>query len=277
MANEVVKKEAGSVARKPQPNGALKDIIKGEAFKGCVSSFFSDERNRERFLQVAVNATVKTPALLNCDRNSFLNALMQLASFGLNPDGRNAHMIPYGKVCTLIIDYKGLVTLALRSPRVSKVEAFAVHQNDTFRLTNGEVEHVVDNPFGDRGDVIGYYAVCQFSDGAKKYEVMSKAEVDAVRKRSRAANNGPWVTDYDEMAKKTVFKRLTKWLPVTPELTAAVQKDDEDYENGETKRTVRKVTQDIDFGDEGDGEEDGNGEVLEKDDGGKVVEPEVMS
>lgn len=243
MANEVVK-STNAVAKN---SGSLKDIIKGEAFKGCVSSFFDDEKNRERFLQVAVNATVKTPALLNCDRNSFLNALMQLASFGLNPDGRNAHMIPYGKTCTLIIDYKGLVTLALRSPRVSKVEAFVVYKNDTFRLTNGEVEHIVDNPFGDRGEVVGYYAVCQFNDGVKKFEVMSKAEVDAVRKRSRASNNGPWVTDYDEMAKKTVFKRLTKWLPVTPELTAAVQKDDEEYEN---KRVVRKVTQDLDFGDE---------------------------
>lgn len=226
----------------------LKDIIKGKAFEGLVSSFFEDDRNRQRFLQVAVNATVKTPALKNCDQTSFLNSLMQLASFGLEPDGRNAHLIPYGKTCTLIIDYKGLVALAMRSPRVSKVEAFSVYDKDVFKLINGEVTHEVTDPFGDRGKVIGYYAVCQFSDGTKKYEVMSKTEVDNVRKRSRASNNGPWVTDYDAMAKKTVFKRLTKWLPVTPELTAAIQKDDEEY--ADNKREARGVAQSVDLGDD---------------------------
>ena len=247
MGNEVVKKDAGAVAKKP---AGLKEIIKGEAFKGCVSSFFEDEKNRDRFLQAAVNATVKTPALLNCDRTSFLNSLMQLANFGLNPDGRNAHLIPFGRTVTLVVDYKGLVTLALRSPRVSKVEAFTVHKNDIFKLVNGEVTHEVDNPFGDRGDIVGFYAVCQFTDGVKKFEVMSKTEVDNIRKRSRSGNNGPWVTDYEEMAKKTVFKRLTKWLPVTPELTAAIAKDDEEYED--SRRQGRAAAQTVDFGDDDD-------------------------
>lgn len=214
------------------PAQQLKQTIKGEAFKGAVSAFFGKEENRERFIQAAVNAIVRTPKLGTCDRNSFLMSLMQLAQMGLNPDGRNAHLIPYGSVCTLVVDYKGMVALALRSDKVSKVEAFEVYQNDHFRLVNGEVEHVVDNPFGDRGELVGFYAVCQFKDGTKKYEVMSKKQVDAVRSRSRAANNGPWVTDYNEMAKKTVFKRLTKWLPVTPDLQAAVEHDDNEYRDG---------------------------------------------
>lgn len=215
--------------QKLPPAAQLKAVIKGEAFKGAVSAFFGKEENRERFIQAVVNATVRVPKLVECDRNSFLMSVMQLAQMGLNPDGRNAHLIPYGKTCTLVVDYKGMVTLALRSDKVSKVEAFEVYSNDHFRLINGEVEHIVDNPFMDRGDIVGFYAVCQFSDGTKKYEVMSKAQVDAVRARSKAGNNGPWVTDYNEMAKKTVFKRLSKWLPVTPDLQAAVEHDDEEY------------------------------------------------
>lgn len=232
MADE--KANATAVAKKSAglpPAQQLKETIKSEAFKGAVSAFFGKEENRNRFIQAAVNAIVRVPKLGTCDRNSFLMSLMQLAQMGLNPDGRNAHLIQYGSTCTLVVDYKGMVTLALRSEKVSKVEAFAVYQNDHFRLNNGEVEHVVDNPFGDRGDVVGFYAVCQFSDGTKKYEVMSKAEVDAVRARSRAGGNGPWVTDYIEMAKKTVFKRLSKWLPVTPDLEAAVAHDDEEYKS----------------------------------------------
>lgn len=228
MANELVEKQATAIAKK---QGTLKDLVKSDSFQDAVQGFFTVEANRKRFVQSAVNALTKTPKLGSCDKMSFFGSLMQLASFGLNPDGRNAHLIPYGTTCTLIIDYKGLVTLAMRCDKVSKVEAFVVYANDHFRLVNGEVEHIVDNPWGDRGDVVGYYAVCQFSDGTKKYEVMSKAEVDAVRKRSRAASSGPWVTDYDEMAKKTVFKRLSKWLPVTPELQDAVAKDDEEYQD----------------------------------------------
>lgn len=228
MANELIEKKAGELAKK---GGTLKDLVKSESFNAAVEGFFTVEANRKRFVQSAVNALTKTPKLASCDKMSFFGSLMQLAQFGLNPDGRNAHLIPYGTTCTLVIDYKGFVTLAMRCPRVSKVEAFVVYENDHFRLVNGEVEHVVDNPWSDRGDVVGYYAVCQFSDGVKKYEVMSKAAVDAIRERSRAANSGPWVTDYDEMAKKTVFKRLSKWLPVTPELQDAIAKDDEEYQS----------------------------------------------
>ena len=119
----------------------------------------------------------------------------------------------------------------MRSDKVSKVEAFEVYANDHFRLVNGEVEHIVDNPWDDRGELVGFYAVCQFKDGVKKYEVMSKKEVDSVRERSRAKNSGPWVTDYIQMGRKTVFKRLSKWLPVTPQLQEALAKDDEEYQS----------------------------------------------
>lgn len=254
MANELVEKKAAEVAKK---EGTLKDLVKSESFKDAISGFFTVEANRKRFVQSAVNALTKNPALAKCDKMSFFGCLMQLAQFGLNPDGRNAHPIPFEDrkhnktICTLIIDYKGFVTLALRCPKVSKVEAFEVREKDHFRLVNGEVDHVVDNPWGDRGDVVGYYAVCQFSDGVKKYETMSKADVDAVRNRSRASNSGPWVTDYSEMAKKTVFKRLSKWLPVTPELQEAVAKDDEEYQNSqEFERKARTTAADMLSGDD---------------------------
>lgn len=240
MANETTEKKNELVVKEKvvynlvDMPGSIKSVVKSPAFATAIEGFFMVKANRERFVQSAVNAITKTPALGNCTKESFFASLMQLAQFGLNPDGRNAHLLPYnsknGMICQLIIDYKGLVTLAMRCDKVSKVEAFAVHEKDHFRLVNGEVEHIVDNPWEDRGEVKGYYAVCQFQDGTKKYEVMSKGEVDAVRERSRAKNSGPWVTDYDEMAKKTVFRRLSKWLPVTPELQEAIARDEEEYQ-----------------------------------------------
>ena len=239
MANEMIEKKASAVAKR---NGTLKDLVKSDAFNEAVQGFFSVEANRKRFVQSAVNCITKVPKLASCDKMSFFGSHMQLASFGLEPNGRDAHLIPYGTTCTLIIDYKGLVTLAMRNDKVSKCEAFEVYAKDHFRLVNGEVEHIVDNPWGDRGELVGFYAVCQFKDGTKKYEVMSKHDVDEVRKRSRAGNNGPWVTDYNQMGRKTVFKRLSKWLPVTPELQDAIAKDDEEYKSSTQFDRSSRVT-----------------------------------
>lgn len=227
--NEVVEKKATEVAK--VSGGSLKEILKSDLFSESIEVFFESENNRKRFVQLAVNAITRTPELAKCTKMSFFSSLIQLAQFGLNVDGRNAHLIPYGKNCTLVIDYKGLITLAYRCHDVAKVEAFVVRKNDTFRLVDGEVHWEVDNPFGDRGEVVGYYAMCQFKNGVKKFEVMSRAEVDAIRRRSCNANNGAWVNDYNEMAKKTVFKRLSKWLPVTPELQDAIAQDNEEYEH----------------------------------------------
>lgn len=223
----------------------LRDLVMKDNFKNKIQCMFDTQEMSDRFLQIAVNATVSNPKLMACTKESFLMCLMKLAPTGLMPDGRNAHIIPYGNVATLVIDYKGFVDLAMACPKVSKVEAFIVYENDDCEMVDGEVHHVVPNPFGDRGKMIGAYAVCQFTDGTKKFDTMSKAQIDAVRERSRAKNNGPWVTDYEEMAKKTVFKRLQKWLPVTPRLRAAVDIDNEEYVHNDIRRGARCVKQSI--------------------------------
>ena len=226
-------------------SNTLRDLVMKDNFKNKIQCLFDTQEMSDRFLQIAVNATVSNPKLMTCTKESFLMCLMKLAPTGLMPDGRNAHIIPYGNVATLVIDYKGFVDLAMACPKVSKVEAFIVYENDDCEMVNGEVQHVVSNPFADRGKMVGAYAVCQFTDGTKKFEVMTKAQIDSVRERSKAKNNGPWVTDYEEMAKKTVFKRLQKWLPVTPRLRAAVDIDNEEYVQGDARRGARRVKQSI--------------------------------
>jgi recombinational DNA repair protein RecT len=54
---------------------------------------------------------------------------------------------------------------------------------------------------------------------------MTKDEVDSIKQRSRAGSSGPWVTDYNEMGKKTVFRRLTKWIPLSAEIRDAYERD----------------------------------------------------
>lgn len=213
-----------AVANRP---ATIRDELQGDAFKRAIGQVLPKHLTPDRMARVAIMAMTKNPKLAQCDRASFFGAMMTLSQYGLEPDGRRAHLIPYGTTCQLVIDYKGLVELAMRSGMVSNIHADVVCENDEFSYKNGEVNHE-PNLRKDRGAVFAVYAIAKFKDGAEKSEVMSLSEVDAIRKRSKSANSGPWVTDWNEMAKKTVFRRLSKWLPLSPEFRDAVDADTDD-------------------------------------------------
>ena len=207
------------------PNG-IKDLVTSATAKKQFAMALPKHLTADRFLRVALTAFSRTPALLNCTKESLTECLMDCSSLGLEPDGRRVHLIPYGKKCTLIIDYKGLVALARRSGEVADIHADVVCENDKFEYsfgTNGNLEH--RPAIADRGEVIAAYSFVKLKDGSSSYEVMNKEEIDAIRKRSKASGSGPWVTDWKEMAKKTVFRRHSKWLPVSAEFRDAVDKD----------------------------------------------------
>lgn len=131
---------------------------------------------------------------------------MKCAELGIEPDGRRAYLIPYKNDIQLIIDYKGIAELAMRSGMISNIHADKVCDNDDFEYNIGEITTHRIHFRRPRGEAYAYYSIVTFKDGTKKCEVMSKDEIDSIRKRSKSPNNGPWVTDYDEMAKKQCSK-----------------------------------------------------------------------
>jgi recombination protein RecT len=211
----------------------IKDTLEGDQFRQAVAKVLPKHLTPDRFVRVAIMAMTRTPKLAQCEPASFFQALMSLSQYGLEPDGRRAHLIPFQNnkrnyvECQLIIDYKGLAELVLRSGIVSNIHADVVCENDEFDYDCGEILHHKINFRSERGAVYAVYALCRFKDGSEKCDVMSKADVERTRNRSRAGNNGPWVTDWNEMAKKTVFRRLSKWLPLSPEIRDAVESEDE--------------------------------------------------
>lgn len=188
----------------------------------------------DRFCRIAITALTRTPKLKECTQESFFKCLLDLSAMGLEPDGRRAHLIPFGKECTLVVDYKGIAELVMRSGLVSVLHADKVCSNDIFSYDKGELHrHKIDfkNP---RGDAYAYYSLIRFKDGTEKCEVMPMEEILAIRDRSQGYKSAiqynkshPWMTDFDEMAKKTVFKRASKWLSLSPEIRAAAEYDDD--------------------------------------------------
>lgn len=217
----------------PQPKTAtLKTMLTSDAMRNQFAAALPRHLSPERFTRVALTALTRTPKLNECTQASFFKCLLDLSALGLEPDGRRAHLIPYrnnrqGIVeCTLQIDYKGLVELAMNSGAVSMVHADIVCENDVFEYNLGEVtKHIIDWRKA-RGNVYAVYALCVFKDGAKKFEVMSVEDVEKVRNRKKEDDRSPWKTDWNEMAKKTVFRRLSKWIPQSPELRDAIEHED---------------------------------------------------
>lgn len=183
----------------------------------------------ERFTRVVLNAINNNPKLQNCTPMSFLGAMMSSAQLGLEPNTPlgQAYLIPYGNNVQFQIGYKGQIDLAHRDGTV--IEAHAVYENDEFNFEYGYNSDIKHKPaLTNRGNPIAYYAVWRNEKyGAKGFEVMSVEDINKHRdKYSKTANNGPWKTDYDAMAKKTVIKQALKYAPMSAETQTAFSLDE---------------------------------------------------
>lgn len=201
---------------------------------GQLENAFPIRIDPERFARIVITSCQRTPKLLDCTPQSLLAAVMVCAQLGLEPDGvRNmAHLVPFGDKVTFIPGYMGLCDLALRSGKLRKIVPRVVYQGDKFAYQFGSTEFVDHEPCAakDRGKVVAAYAIAWFADyDDYQFEVMEFDDIESIRNRSRASQSGPWVTDWDAMAKKTVLRQLCKYLPsnaVTPELGMAVGIDE---------------------------------------------------
>jgi recombination protein RecT len=204
--------------------GDLKSLINSDAIRAQIARALPKHMTPDRFLRVATTTLLRVPKLAQCSQESFMKAMLDCSSLGLEPDGRRCHLIPYGTDVQLIVDWKGLVELAKRSGEVLSWKAETVKEKDKFGWVNGVIHHEV-NWREDRGKLEAVYSIVKLEGGEVDTEVMTLAEVEAIRKRSKASGSGPWVTDFEEMAKKTVIRRHSKRLTLSPEFHTALEID----------------------------------------------------
>ena len=222
----------------------IRDRLNSPAQMQEIARALPKHMSADRMARVAITALTKTPALNECEPASFFKCLLDLSAMGLEPDGRRAHLIPFRNnkrnvtECQLIVDYKGLVELAYRSGEIASIHTDVFCEGEEFVEDRGKVlSHRIDRS-KPRTKPLGAYCVVTFKSGSEKHEVMGLHEIEAIRKRSRSGSSGPWVTDWSEMARKTVFRRASKWLPLSSEILEAFDRDDDRLEIPEprTKR-----------------------------------------
>ncbi|MGY2052922.1 recombinase RecT [Methylobacterium sp. JK268] len=188
----------------------------------------------ERFVRVVLTAVQGDAALLEADRKSLFEAAMKAAQDGLLPDKREGALVIFKNRVQWMPMIAGILKKVRNSGELISVAAHVVYENDRFAYVLGDEERIEHEPKldGPRGAARAVYAIARTKDGGIYREVMSLEEVEKVRKVSRAANDGPWVTWWEEMARKTVLRRLSKRLPMSTDMDDLIRRDDDLYDFG---------------------------------------------
>ena len=175
----------------------------------------------DAMIRSVMAAVSKTPDLLLCSPRSIVMATAQACALGLPPNTPLAlgYLVPFKSECTFIPGYRGLIRLAIQSGEVQSIESRVVYTDDAFEIHMGTDARIDHSPSmaTSRGEMVGVYAIAKLKSGASMFEWMSIGEINAIRDRSKAQSSGPWTSDYSEMARKTVVRRLCKMLPLSEE------------------------------------------------------------
>jgi phage RecT family recombinase len=218
----------------------------------------------DRLIKTMLVAANRTPDLLQCTQASIIETINRAAELGLDLSGTlgEAYPVPFNnnvgtrdnsrwvKQCQLIIGYRGFAKLARQTGEIKRIEADVVCKNDVFVFRKGSNACCEFTPSlsGDRGKPVGAFAYVEFKDGGEQFDFMPVSDIEKVRVRSKSGSDkqgnpiGAWKTDWAEMAKKTVFRRNAKWLPLSPDraakLIGALDDDDSTFVQVQEAETI---------------------------------------
>lgn len=273
--NSLAAKTGGAIAEKKK---TIFDII--EAGKEQFAAALPKHLNSDRFTRIAITCVRQNPKLAECSVPSLLGSLMTVAQLGLEPGVLGqCYLIPFKNAklgtteCQLQLGYKGMIELLRRTGQLSDIYAYPVYSNDEFNIEYGlerKLTHkpAFSNPKG-RGLIVGFYSVAILKDGTRAFEYMKDSEIKAHEEKYRKGKfkNDIWVKNYEEMAMKTVTKKMLKWLPISVEMIENLRKDNGTFEiNKETKEVVQAETSEINVFEDAEVIDQETGEILKEDD-----------
>lgn len=199
----------------------------------------------DKFIRTASAAIQNDPGLLEADRKSLFMSCQRAAQDGLIIDSREAALVMFNtkinnkwvKKVQYMPMVAGILKKARNSGEIKSINAYPVYENDDFEYSlglNPTIHHVpaLDEP----GSFRLAYAVAQLKDGGVQLQVMTKSQIEKVRKCSKSGNTddgqpkGIWLQWYDEMAVKTVLRKLCKYLPSSTDLEGVLAASDEQFD-----------------------------------------------
>lgn len=195
-----------------------------DLFKGSMSD---ESVSWQKESQFAIQAFQKNDFLAKTamgNPQSAQNAIINVAAIGitLNPAAKLAYLVPRDRGVHLDISYMGLLHIAQSTGSILWGQCKLVYSSDSYE-SNGLDKAPTHkySPFGDRGQVVGGYCTVKTCDGDYLTDEMSLADIKKVQATSKASN-GPWKTFWEEMARKTIVKRASKYWPKVDRLDKAI-------------------------------------------------------
>lgn len=170
----------------------------------------------ERFLRMVLHAFSKNPKLYDCSTDSIYQCLSLSAQYGLPPTGPGGiWLVPYGKECTPIVDYRGMLARVWRSGLVKDVDADVVREGDFFEWEKGSNKHLRHRRNGDNGRPLSHsYCFFRLKTGGEHFDVLDAADIRKIRSMVRS-NGGPWVKWEERMWIKSAVRRACQTLPLS--------------------------------------------------------------
>ena len=204
---------------KPRAIDTVRTML--EKCKGQLQAAAPRAMNLDRVVRLSLTTLGRNPRLLECHPATLIGAIIQVTQLGLDLDSatNQVHLVPFKNnkknrmEVQIIIGYKGLETLAMRTGLVKRIVPFAVHEGDDFSYQYGMNPKLEHTPLGKSPNLTHVYAMVHYVNGDKEFRVLTREQVEKRRARSMAANNGPWVTDYEAMALKSAIRDVCKWTP----------------------------------------------------------------
>ena len=256
MANELSKNLKNEVSAAISNTTIADSILKN--FSQLVEAEqlkFPENYNVGNQLKLAYLTIIQNPDFIGCTSTSIGQALTEFALQGLEVDKKQVYFIKFGNQLKMFRSYFGDVAVAYRTELVKDIKAMVVYSGDKFETTISNDEEVVayhKTSFVNRdNEIIGAYAVATLPDGAKRYCIMTK-EIEANWNKSRSQKREVQKEFPQEMAKRTVIRRLVKMLfntantsdnYIAATIASYNRTTEEEYENSiENSPTPRKTT-----------------------------------
>lgn len=196
----------------------------------------------ERFKRVVLTAVQRNPALLKASQVSLYNASMQAAQDGLLPDGREGALVIYKtkqrdggwvEAVQWMPMISGILKKVRNSGDLASIVARVVYAGDKFRNWIDDSGEHIEYEASDDADtsmIRCVFAMAKLKDGSIEVEVLRPSDIEKIRNVSRSKDRGPWVDWWDEMAKKSALRRLSKRLPISTDLDDLIRRDDALYD-----------------------------------------------
>lgn len=224
--------------------------------------------NAERIFQIAFNSIAYNPDLLVCTQQSLIGGVFEAIKLGITLGGpmQEGWLIPFKATATLIVGYMGYRNIIDRAGSVIDMHPRAVHVKDEFDFWFGDSPRIIHRPKmatpKTREELRAIYVVANLRRGGRQMEVLELDEIDAHRKRSRAKDNGPWVTDFVPMAMKTGMRKISKYLPKSNELLSRALDLDEKADLGHDQQF--EIPEGVVIVDEGDPQRKPSGSPMDR-------------